>query len=35
MYTEKYLLEYTRDVFMKMGCNREDAGLIADVFLAA
>ncbi|NTV84384.1 MAG: Ldh family oxidoreductase [Bacteroidales bacterium] len=35
MYTEKYLFDFTRDVFMKMGCCREDAGQIADVFVAA
>ncbi len=35
MYTEKYLLDFTREVFMKMGCNQEDARQIADVFVAA
>jgi LDH2 family malate/lactate/ureidoglycolate dehydrogenase len=35
MYTETYLYQFTRDVFMKMGCNRADAEVIADVFIAA
>jgi L-2-hydroxycarboxylate dehydrogenase (NAD+) len=35
MYTQEYLYAFTRDVFMKMGCNRADAETIADVFLAA
>jgi L-2-hydroxycarboxylate dehydrogenase (NAD+) len=35
MYTFNYLLEFTRKVFMKMGCSREDADIIAEVFLAA
>jgi L-2-hydroxycarboxylate dehydrogenase (NAD+) len=35
MYTEKYLFDFTRDFFEKMGCNREDANKIAAVFMAA
>jgi L-2-hydroxycarboxylate dehydrogenase (NAD+) len=35
MYNYTYLLEFTRQVFMKMGCSTEHAGIIADVFLAA
>ena len=35
MYTEKYLFDFTRDFFERMGCNREDANKIAAVFIAA
>jgi Malate/L-lactate dehydrogenase len=35
MYTFKYLHNFTRDVFIKMGCNAGEAEKIADVFLAA
>lgn len=35
MYRYNYLLEFTRKVFIKMGCNGKDSGIIADVFLAA
>jgi L-2-hydroxycarboxylate dehydrogenase (NAD+) len=35
MYQYKYLLEFTKNVFMKMGCSHDDAVIIADVFLAA
>jgi L-2-hydroxycarboxylate dehydrogenase (NAD+) len=35
MYTEKYLFEFTRNVFMKMGCCESDALKIAEVFTAA
>jgi L-2-hydroxycarboxylate dehydrogenase (NAD+) len=35
MYTYKYLYDFTRSVFLKMGCNPGDSSLIADVFLAA
>jgi L-2-hydroxycarboxylate dehydrogenase (NAD+) len=35
MYSYKYLLDFTRNVFMKMGCSREHSEIIADVFLAA
>ncbi|HLN22310.1 MAG TPA: Ldh family oxidoreductase [Bacteroidales bacterium] len=35
MYTYKYLLDFTINVFIKMGCSRHDSEIIADVFLAA
>jgi L-2-hydroxycarboxylate dehydrogenase (NAD+) len=35
MYTPAYLLEFTTDVFMHIGCSREDAGAIASVLVAA
>jgi LDH2 family malate/lactate/ureidoglycolate dehydrogenase len=35
MYTEKYLFDYTCNVFEKMGCSHEDAEVIARVFIAA
>lgn len=35
MYSYKYLLDFTRTVFMKMGCSENDSAIIADVFLAA
>jgi L-2-hydroxycarboxylate dehydrogenase (NAD+) len=35
MYTYNYLLAFTRNIFMKMGCSKEDSEIIADVFLAA
>ncbi|MBN2481098.1 MAG: Ldh family oxidoreductase [Bacteroidales bacterium] len=35
MYTEKYLFDFTRQVFMKMGCPETDADMIARVFMAA
>jgi L-2-hydroxycarboxylate dehydrogenase (NAD+) len=35
MYTYKYLSDFTRSVFMKMGCSEHDATIIAEVFLAA
>ena len=35
MYTYNYLLDFTRSVFMKMGCSENDSNIIADVFLAA
>jgi len=35
MYTKKYLFDFTRDVFMKMGCSEPDAIRIAEIFLAA
>jgi L-2-hydroxycarboxylate dehydrogenase (NAD+) len=35
MYTYKYLYDFTRDVFMKMGCSGHDSEIIAEVFLAA
>lgn len=35
MYTVNYLEQFTRSVFLKMGCSEEDAKIIADVFIAA
>lgn len=35
MYKYEYLLQFTKNVFLKMGCNEHDAVIIADVFLAA
>jgi LDH2 family malate/lactate/ureidoglycolate dehydrogenase len=35
MYQYDYLFDFTRDVFMKMGCNEHDSTIIAEVFLAA
>jgi LDH2 family malate/lactate/ureidoglycolate dehydrogenase len=35
MYSDKYLHDFTRNVFVKMGCTGSDAQKIADVFLAA
>jgi LDH2 family malate/lactate/ureidoglycolate dehydrogenase len=35
MYSFEYLLEFTKNVFLKMGCNEKDSAIIADVFLAA
>jgi L-2-hydroxycarboxylate dehydrogenase (NAD+) len=35
MYSYSYLYNFTRDVFLKMGCNDSDANNIAEVFLAA
>ena len=35
MYTEKYLYDFTRDVFIRMGCSVSDADKIAAVFVAA
>jgi LDH2 family malate/lactate/ureidoglycolate dehydrogenase len=35
MFDYEFLLKFTRDVFMKMGCSEADAGVISDVFLAA
>lgn len=35
MYTYKSLFEFTKDVFMKMGCSSGDANIIAGVFMAA
>ena len=35
MYHYTFLFEFTKNVFMKMGCNEEDSKIIADVFLAA
>ena len=35
MYTYNYLFNFTKNVFLKMGCSKHDSGIIADVFLAA
>jgi L-2-hydroxycarboxylate dehydrogenase (NAD+) len=35
MYEYKYLLDFTKSVFTKMGCSEHDSLIIADVFLAA
>jgi len=35
MYTEKYLFDFTREIFIKMGCPDDDAVVIARVFMAA
>ena len=35
MYQYQYLLDFTRNVFLKMGCPEKDAKIIASVFLAA
>jgi len=35
MYTVDYLTKFTRDIFRRMGCSEEDAGIISDVFIAA
>jgi L-2-hydroxycarboxylate dehydrogenase (NAD+) len=35
MYDYKYLLNFTKNIFLRMGCSKVDAEVIADVFLAA
>lgn len=35
MYTYEYLFDFTKQVFIKMGCSNQDATNIAKVFLAA
>lgn len=35
MYQYQYLLDFTKSVFLKMGCCENDSAVIADVFLAA
>ena len=35
MYQYKYLSDFTKSVFMKMGCSDDDSQHIAEVFLAA
>jgi len=35
MYSYKYLLDFTANVFLKMGCSEKDSAVIAEVFLAA
>jgi len=35
MYKYNYLLDFTKNVFLKMGCSEKDSKIIAEVFLAA
>ncbi len=35
MYQYNYLFDFTRSVFVKMGCSENDSTIIAEVFLAA
>jgi L-2-hydroxycarboxylate dehydrogenase (NAD+) len=35
MYKYSYLLDFTKNVFSKMGCSNADSDIIAEVFLAA
>jgi LDH2 family malate/lactate/ureidoglycolate dehydrogenase len=35
MYTYEYLFDFTKSVFLKMGCSEKDSEIIAEVFLAA
>jgi LDH2 family malate/lactate/ureidoglycolate dehydrogenase len=35
MYSHEYLFDFTRTVFIKMGCSEEHATMTAKVFLAA
>lgn len=35
MYQYNYLFDFTKSVFLKMGCSENDATIIADVFLSA
>ena len=35
MYTYRYLYDFTKSVFMKMGCSEAESEIIAEVFLAA
>jgi LDH2 family malate/lactate/ureidoglycolate dehydrogenase len=35
MYSYSFLLDFTKNVFIKMGCPEKDASVIAEVFLAA
>ena len=35
MYKYDYLLNFTKNVFLKMGCSEDDSTVIAEVFLAA
>jgi LDH2 family malate/lactate/ureidoglycolate dehydrogenase len=35
MYTSEYLLNFTMNLFLKMGCSKEHSEIIAEVFLAA
>ena len=35
MYKYNYLFDFTKNIFMKMGCGENDSTIIAEVFLAA
>lgn len=35
MYTYHYLFDFTKNVFLKMGCSETDSQIIAEVFMAA
>jgi LDH2 family malate/lactate/ureidoglycolate dehydrogenase len=35
MYTYEYLFDFTKSVFLKMGCSKHDSEVIAEVFMAA
>jgi L-2-hydroxycarboxylate dehydrogenase (NAD+) len=35
MYQYNYLFDFTKNIFMKMGCGENDSTIIAEVFLAA
>jgi L-2-hydroxycarboxylate dehydrogenase (NAD+) len=35
MYDYRYLLKFVTDLFMHIGCNRDDAGVVASVLIAA
>lgn len=35
MYSYDYLFDFTKSVFMKMGCSEKDSNIIAEVFMAA
>ena len=35
MYTYDYLFDFTKNVFIKIGCSEHDSDIIAEVFLAA
>lgn len=35
MYTYHYLFDFTKNVFLKMGCSEADSQIIAEVFMAA
>jgi L-2-hydroxycarboxylate dehydrogenase (NAD+) len=35
MYTYSYLFDFTKSVFIKMGCSESDSNIIAEVFMAA
>ena len=35
MYSYRYLFDFTKNVFTKMGCSESDSSVVAEVFLAA